>query len=147
MLQIGTKAPDFSLKDQDGNLHSINSYKGNWILVFFYPKDDTLFCIKEACSLRDNYSELKSRNVKVLGINQDDKDSHKSFKEKYNLPYILLSDEDKEVAKLYQAKGLLFTKRISYLINPEGNIEYAFPIVNSFSHGKDVLKVIEKSNN
>lgn len=139
MLKLETKAPDFTLPGSDGKTYSLSDYKGTWVVIFFYPKDNTLFCTKEACSIRDNFEEFKFDGVKTFGINSDSIESHKSFVNKYNLPFPLLTDSSEEVIKKYEAKGLIMVKRITYLISPEGTIKKAYGYVNSFTHGKDIL--------
>ena len=123
MLDIKTIAPDFKLLDQDGKEHSLSYHHGSYVLIYFYPKDDTPGCTKEACVIRDMYKDFESNGVKVFGISADSVESHKKFAEKYQLPFTLLSDSKKEVIKLYGADGALYTKRISYLIGPDGVIE------------------------
>lgn len=140
MLQSGIQAPEFSLPSNDGNKYNLADFKGSWILLFFYPADNTLFCTKEVCSVQNNFYELEKFGIKIFGINSDSIQSHKEFAKKHNLQYPLLSDSEFEVIKKYKAKGILTTKRISYLINPEGKIHKCYPFVNSFSHGSDILK-------
>ena len=94
-------APDFTLPDQNGTMHSLSQYKGKWVLIYFYPKDDTAGCTAEACGLRDNMPQFKKLNCVVLGISFDTVKSHKKFVDKFTLPFTLLSDEDKKVIKLY----------------------------------------------
>jgi len=119
------KTIDFSLTDQNGKVHKLSSYRGSWVLLYFYPKDDTPGCTKEACGFRDSLNELKKHNVVVLGVSADSVSSHQKFSQKYNLNFPLLSDEKKEVIKAYgvfgkkkfmgrEFEGIL---RISFLIN------------------------------
>ncbi len=138
-LKEGEKAPDFAALDQNGKQHSLAGYKGKWVLLFFYPKDGTYFCTKEVCSIRDYFKELKDKIV-VLGLSRDSVQSHKSFSSKHSLPFTLLSDPQKKIIEAYHAKGLLFTKRISYLINPEGKIAKIYPKISIQNHAKDVLQ-------
>jgi peroxiredoxin Q/BCP len=142
MLEIKTPAPNFKLLDQDGKEHSLNYHRGSFILIYFYPKDDTPGCTKEACVIRDMYKDFESNGVKVFGINSDSVESHKKFAEKYQLPFTLLSDPKKEVIKLYGADGTLFTKRISYLVGPNGMINKVYPDVDPATHGTEILKDI-----
>src|SRR3989344_1569394 len=95
-LKVGTKAPEFSLPDQNGKQHSLADYRGKWILLYFYPKDDTTGCTKEACAIRDNFANFEAINAKVLGVSKDSVESHKNFAQKYNLPFTLLSDTEKD---------------------------------------------------
>lgn len=142
MLETNTIAPDFKLPDQDNKTHSLSDYRGNYVLVYFYPKDDTAGCTKEACTIRDMYKDFESNNVKVFGISKDSTESHKEFAEKYQLPFTLLADTSEEVIKKYGADGTLFNKRISYLIDPEGKIVKSYPKVDPTEHGDEILKDI-----
>ncbi|MDA0771548.1 MAG: peroxiredoxin [Cyanobacteria bacterium] len=131
-------APDFSLIDENNQTHTLSDYKDQYVLIYFYPKDDTPGCTKEACSIRDSIHRFESKNIKVFGISSDSPASHKKFKNKYQLPFTLLSDQKKEVAKLYHADGILL-KRISYLIAPGGTILKHYPDVSPSSHAGDIL--------
>lgn len=142
MLQTKTKAPDFELQDQNGKTHKLSDYKGSKVLVYFYPKDDTPGCTKEACSIRDAHADFSKLNLVILGISSDSVESHKKFAEKYNLPFILLADTDKKVIKAYDADGL-FTKRISYLINEEGDIVKEYPNVDPNTHAAQIYEDIK----
>jgi len=123
-------AYDFTLPDQDGKKHSLSDYRGKWVILYFYPKDDTPGCTKEACSFRDNLSILVSKNMVVIGISADSPQSHRDFINKYKLNFLLLSDESKEVIKKYNAWGkkiaygkeVIGVQRKTYLINPKGEI-------------------------
>jgi peroxiredoxin Q/BCP len=133
---------DFILPDQDGQMHTLSDYQGKWVILYFYPKDDTTGCTKEACSFRDNLSSLASKNVVVLGVSADSPKSHREFIKKYNLNFLLLSDESKEVIKQYNAWGkkIVYGKEIigilrkTYLINPEGQIVKFYEKVNPDNH-------------
>ena len=142
MLEIKTSAPNFKLLDQDGKEHSLSYHRGSYVLIYFYPKDDTPGCTKEACVIRDMYKDFESNGVKVFGISSDSVESHKKFAEKYQLPFTLLSDPKKEVIKKYEAYGALFTKRISYLVGQNGMIEKVYPAVDPTNHGAEILKDI-----
>lgn len=147
-LKINQKAPNFKLKDQDGNLRKLSDFRGKWVLVYFYPKDDTPGCTKEACQIRDNFQDFKKLKIVVLGISTDSVESHKKFATKYNLPFLLLSDEKKEVVKKYgvwgtkkfMGKTYQGTLRTSFLINPEGKIVKIYENVNPTIHAEEVLK-------
>jgi len=142
------KAPDFSLPDQDGIVRTLSSYKGSWVLVYFYPKDDTPGCTKEACGFRDLASEYKKNNIVILGISKDSVASHKKFAEKYHLSFPLLSDETKDIIKAYGAwgekkfMGRVFdgVKRISFLINPDQMIQKEYLKVDVFNHSKEIVQ-------
>lgn len=143
MLKEHTQAPDFNLKDYTGDSHSLSQYEGQWVLLYFYPKDDTPGCTKEACMLRDYALEYEKNDIVVLGVSKDDELSHEKFISKYKLPFTLLSDPDQKIIEKYEAQNGLSTKRISYLINPEGVIEKAYNTVNPETHAEEVLKDIE----
>jgi len=142
MLTLKSIAPEFTLPDQEGKNHSLAFHHGQFVLLYFYPKDDTAGCTKEACVIRDMYKDFESNNVKLFGVSSDSIESHKKFAEKYDLPFTLLSDTNKNVIKAYEAKGLIMTKRISYLINPDGLIEKIYPNVDPAHHGAEILKDI-----
>lgn len=146
-LTIGEQAPNFALPDQDGVIHSLSQYNGQWILLYFYPKDDTPGCTKEACSIRDRFSELENLNIQVFGMSADLPKSHKKFSEKYTLPFTLLSDETKETLKKY---GVWGTKkfmgkeyegifRTSFLIDPSGMIVNIYENVKPEIHVEEIL--------
>jgi len=144
------KAFPFSLTDQNGSVHSLSDYAGKWIILYFYPKDDTPGCTKEACGFRDLAAEYKTKGVVVLGISKDNAASHKKFAEKHRLTFPLLSDAEGKTIKEYGAWGVKkFMGRTfegilrkSFLINPEGEIVKTYDKVDVFSHAKDVLKEI-----
>jgi peroxiredoxin Q/BCP len=144
MLKENTMAPDFELLDQEGKIHKLSTYQGSWVLLYFYPKDNTPGCTKEACMIRDYFPSFDKLNARVFGISSDSIQSHKDFAKKFELKFPLLSDEKKEVITLYAAKGVLFTKRISYLIDPKGSIAKTYDNVNPAIHAKEVLADLEK---
>lgn len=139
MLKKGDKAPNFNLPDENGKIHNLSEYAGEWVLVYFYPKDFTSGCTKEACLFRDNFSKLQ-KLIQILGISADSENSHKKFSEKYGLPFTLLSDTAKNTIKEYEANGLIFAKRVSFLINPDGVIEKVYDKVNPEIHAQQILK-------
>jgi peroxiredoxin Q/BCP len=138
-IREGDIAPDFTLVDQNGKAHTLSDYFGQKIVIYFYPKDDTPGCTKEACAIRDGYEEFISERIKVFGISYDDSESHKEFAEKYKLPFTLLSDTDKKTAKLYSANGILFAKRMTFLINEEGRIMKIFKNVDVSDHANEII--------
>jgi len=148
MLKTGMKAPDFALKDDRGNVHRLSDYRGRKVALYFYPKDDTPGCTKEACSFRDEFSEFEKRNVAVLGVSVDDESSHAAFREKYALPFTLLSDTDKKVVKLYgvwieknvYGKKSMGTDRKTFLIDEDGTIIHIFDKVKPEEHAGEVLQ-------
>ncbi len=141
MLKKGAKIIDFSLVDQDNVVHKLSDYSSGSVLLYFYPKDDTPGCTKEACMITEVYDDFKKVGIKVLGVSADSPESHKKFKQKYNLPFTLLSDIDKKVIKDYGAFSILFTKRISYLID-KGIIIKVYPKVDPATHAMEILKEI-----
>jgi peroxiredoxin Q/BCP len=156
MLKIGRKSPAFSLLDQNNETHTLKQYAGTWVLLYFYPKDDTPGCTKEACAIADVYKDFKRMKVTVLGVSKDTPKSHKKFAEKYSLPFTLLSDPSMEMMDTYGAfvektmygKKVRGTNRISYLINPEGKIAKSYPEVDPANHALELLtdiKVLQKA--
>lgn len=141
MLKEQTKAPEFIAFDQNNQKHSLSDYLGQYVILYFYPKDDTPGCTTEACSIRDNYSELQKKAV-IIGVSKDSISSHKEFVNKYNLPFTLLSDPNKEIIKTYDADGV-FTKRITYIINPKGIIIKIYPDVNPSTHVQEILNDLD----
>ena len=147
MLNIGQKAPDFSLMDQEGTCHNLGQYLGSWIVLYFYPKDDTPGCTKEACGFRDVFGELKKNNIIILGVSKDTVESHKKFNSKYHLNFTLLSDEDKAVIKQFGAWGKKKfmgreydgVLRITYLIDSKGFIKKIYEKVKPEEHANEIL--------
>lgn len=144
MLEENTIAPNFTIKNQDGKDVSLSDYAGKWTLIYFYPKDDTPGCTKEACALRDNFPFYEDTGIEILGISKDSPASHTKFIQKYSLPFTLLSDSEGSVAKTYGADGMLGTKRISYLVSPNGTIAKAYPKVSPATHAQEVLEDLKK---
>ena len=143
MLAVNDKAPDFKLADQNGNVLSLSDYLGRWLLIYFYPKDFTPGCTKEACSFRDNFSLYKDK-LEIVGISGDSVKSHEKFAEKYELPFPLLADPDKKTIKTYGADGIIFAKRTSFLLNPEGLIKKIYPKVDPAVHAEQIINDIDK---
>lgn len=147
-IAVGQQAPDFKLPDQNGKVHELKDYSGKWLLLYFYPRDNTPGCTTEACELRDNFSSLSKHNAQVLGISGDSIKSHASFAEKFKLPFPLLADENKELIKAYGVlveksmfgKKYLGIARSSFLIDPQGKIVKIYDKVKPNSHARDVLK-------
>lgn len=148
-LRTGDPAPDFNLPDQDGKIHSLSEFKGKKVVVYFYPKDDTPGCTTEACGFRDEWDVYKEHGIVVIGISYDSPKSHKKFQEKYQLPFLLLSDQEKQVAKTYGAyRDFLnkFTpKRMTFLINEDGQIIKIFEKVDVGNHAKEILEIFAES--
>lgn len=140
-LTTGTPAPDFKLADQEGALHTLEEFRGKWVLLYFYPKDDTPGCTLEACGLRDNFEAL-AKYLVVIGVSGDSIESHKKFTDKYDLPFLLLADTDKSLAESYGTNGFLFPKRTSFLIDATGVIVKIYENVNPSMHAKEIVSDI-----
>lgn len=144
---INDLAPDFSLPDQDDKIHKLSDYKGKWVLLYFYPKDNTPGCTTEACTLRDAFEEFDRKNAVVLGVSADSPKSHAGFASKHKLPFTLLSDENKEVLtaygvwakKKFLGKEYMGILRNSYLIDPKGKIVKIYEGVKPAKHAEEVL--------
>lgn len=150
-VSVNNPAPDFELLDETGTPRRLSDYRGKPVVLYFYPKDDTPGCTKEACSFRDDYSEYEKAGVVILGVSPDSPKSHAKFKEKYNLPFTLLADEDHQVCELYGAWGRKKfmgreydgVLRTTYLIGTDGTILRIFPDVKPDGHSKEVLAALE----
>ncbi|MGF1539563.1 MAG: peroxiredoxin [Pleurocapsa sp.] len=141
-LAVGTNAPAFTTIDDEGNTVSLSDFAGKIVVLYFYPKDDTPGCTKQAQSFRDNYAEYQGKDMVVLGISMDDQASHKQFKEKYGLPFTLLVDSDGAITKAYDVDGGGYAKRVTYIIDGEGKITRVDSNVNTSTHAQDVLASI-----
>lgn len=141
--EVGTAAPDFRLQDQNGKWHTLAEHRGQWIALYFYPKDQTPGCTKEACAFRDNIFAFQKMGALVLGVSLDDVKSHEEFAKKYSLPFSILADTDGTVAKQYGVLGnygiIKIAKRESFLIDPEGKIVKHYEKVDPDKHSADVL--------
>lgn len=152
MLSIGTIAPDFTLQDQNGVHVSLHDYNDTHVLVYFYPKDDTPGCTKEACSIAEVYSDFETLNITVIGVSKDSPKSHKKFAEKYNLPFRLLSDSEGKVIDAYGAwqnksmfgRSFMGVARISYLLSPKGVIVKVYPNVDPATHALQILSDVKE---
>ncbi len=150
MLTEGANALDFTLKNVDGEEIALSNFKGKKVVLYFYPKDDTPGCTKQACSFRDWYDDILDKGAVVIGVSPDNNESHIKFKEKFNLPFFLLSDNEHEVAQMYGAWGEknVYGKksvgmlRTTFIIDEEGKIIKVFKKVDTKNHGEDVLKYI-----
>ncbi|RJQ15591.1 thioredoxin-dependent thiol peroxidase [Candidatus Woesearchaeota archaeon] len=142
--------PDFALKDQHGKVHKFSDYKGKKIILYFYPKDDTPGCTKEACGFRDAFALFKKHNAVILGISADDEVSHKTFAEKYDLPFTLLSDPEKKVIEQFgvwkeksmYGKTFFGIVRTTFLMDEQGVVKKIFPKVNPEEHAKEILDAL-----
>jgi thioredoxin-dependent peroxiredoxin len=141
-IHIHDPAPTFSAVDQNGKMHRLADYRGRWLLLYFYPKDDTPGCTVEACQFRDNFSKLKEK-LEIVGVSADNQDSHQKFASKYVLPFTLLADPEREIIEEYGADNVLLPKRTSFLINPEGKVIKIYPKVNPQTHAEEIIKDVE----
>lgn len=150
MLEVGTKAPDFTLPDQDGVEHSLSDYRGKKVILYFYPKDNTAGCTKQACGFAELYPQIREKDAVVLGVSKDSVASHKRFQEKFNLPFTLLSDPDHRVIEKYgvwqekknYGKTYMGIVRTTYLIDEEGTIISAKGKVKAASNPEDTLELL-----
>ena len=151
MLAIGTKAPEFTLPDQNGEMRSLSDYKGQKVVLYFYPKDMTSGCTKQACAFSELYPQFREKGAVVLGVSKDSVASHKRFEEKYGLPFVLLSDTEKTVIEAYDVwkEKKLYGKvsygvvRTTYLIDEDGVIEKAFDKVKAADNPAQMLGALE----
>ncbi len=151
MLEVGDQAPAFELQDQDGAAHSLEDYRGRWLVLYFYPKDDTPGCTKEACGFRDASDGLAALDAAVIGVSADDADAHRKFAQKYELNFPLLVDPEKSVLEGYGAwtekqmygKRYMGVARITYLIDPDGRIAQVWPKVKAEGHADEVRAALE----
>ncbi|RMF41100.1 MAG: thioredoxin-dependent thiol peroxidase [Anaerolineae bacterium] len=152
-LQAGISAPDFTLPDETGAPRTLSEFRGKPVVLYFYPKDDTKGCTTEACNFRDDYSAYEQAGVVILGVSPDSPKSHAKFKEKYNLPFPLLADTEKEVCQMYQVWGLKKfmgreyegVLRTTYLISPDGEILQVFEKVRPAQHSRQVLDALREA--
>ena len=138
-LKVGDKAPEFALYDQDNKLHKLSDYKGQRLIIYYFPKADTPGWTKEACGFRDIYSEYKRAGIIVFGISYDSSKSLKKFKNKYALPFNFLSDTKKEVAVKYGAAGTGWPRRVTFVIDKNGKIEKIYNKINVNTHAEQIL--------
>ncbi|MGW8144700.1 MAG: thioredoxin-dependent thiol peroxidase [Anaerolineales bacterium] len=151
-ISAGQNAPDFTLPDESGKYHSLSDYRGKTVVLYFYPEDDTPGCTKEACGFRDDYSVYQKAGVTVIGVSPDSSTSHTKFIHKYELPFTLLSDPDREVINLYKVWGKKknFGReyegviRTTYLIDEDGKIAKVLENVVAAKHSEKILEALEK---
>lgn len=150
-LEPGQQAPDFAAPTQDGDRLRLSDYRGQWVALYFYPKDDTPGCTKQACNLRDGYRDLQHAGIAVVGVSEDDVSSHERFAEKYDLPFPLVADPDRDVLNAYGVYGkrnmygntFVGTARTTYLIDPDGVIRHVFKRPKTSAHTGEILKKFE----
>lgn len=150
-LKVGDVAPGFELMNQHGESISLDAQKGKWVVLYFYPKNDTPGCTTEACSFRDNINSLIAQEAVILGVSVDNAESHKEFSQKYKLPFSLLADEEAVVAKKYDAvldlKVIKFAKRHSFIIDPQGKIAKIYRDVDPREHVREVMADLKTFQN
>lgn len=147
-LKIGDKAPDFSVKDQSGKQVNLSDFKGKKVVLYFYPKDNTPGCTAEACNLRDNYSAFQKAGYEILGVSKDDEKSHQKFIDKFELPFTLLADTEKDIHEKYgtwveksmYGRKYMGTKRVTFVIDEDGKIEDIIEKVKTKEHTAQILK-------
>lgn len=151
MPEVGQSAPSFTSRIGNGSEISLSDFAGSWVLLYFYPEDNTTLCTKQACNLRDNFAELTANGIQVIGVSDDDEESHQRFSDRYELPFPLIADTDRSVMNAYGTYGeknlygriVVGTKRTSFLIDPEGVIRHIFKRPKSAKHSEEVLSKFE----
>jgi peroxiredoxin Q/BCP len=152
LVETGKPAPEFDVTDQKGSRRSLKNLRGKWVVLYFYPKDDTPGCTVEACKFRDSLAEIKKRGAVVLGVSPDDEKSHQKFIDKFSLPFDLLADTDKKIAEAYgvwQEKSMYGRKymgvaRTTYLIDPDGKVAHRWDKVKPEGHDAEVLAKLDE---
>jgi thioredoxin-dependent peroxiredoxin len=140
---MGARAPDFRLQDQNGKWHKLSDYRGKWVALYFYPKDQTPGCTTQACEFRDNIFAFREANAQIIGVSTDDVESHQKFSEKHSLPFPILADPKKEIVKTYGVLSFTgFAKRETFVIDPEGVIVKRYAVGDPKGHSQEVLKDI-----
>jgi len=143
-IKIGQSAPNFEAIDQHGNLHTLENFKGKWLVMYFYPKDDTPGCTKQACAFRDDLKKLSDLDAQVIGISVDNTLSHAEFANKYNLPFPLLADNKTDISKKYYSLinlGIIkFAQRNTFLIDPQGRIAKVYLSVSATRNSTDIIE-------
>lgn len=146
--EVGKPAPDFNLPDQNGKLHVLKDYRGKWLVLYFYPRDDTPGCTQEACAFRDDLQQITALGAQVVGVSVDDSSSHAEFAKKYHLPFPLLADQTTGTAARYGAlMDLVFIKvarRYTFLIDPQGNVGKVYLSVETSRHSKEIIEDLKK---
>ncbi len=152
MLELKQAAPDFSLYDAQKTLHTLADYQGRWLVIYFYPKDNTPGCTKEACALRDDNEQFNALNADIIGISTDNSQSHLDFSAKQSLPFTLLADPDGKVSKaaygaLFKLGPIKFCKRHSFIIDPTGHIAKIYRSVSPALHSQELLQDLQQIQN
>lgn len=150
MLEVGIIVQDFSMPDSEGNIRKLSEFYGKSVVLYFYPKDDTPGCTTQACTYRDQYEDFTSKNIQVIGISKDTPDKHKVFKEKYHLPFILLSDYETEICEYFgvwieksmYGKKYMGIQRATFILDAQGIITHVFQKVSPENNAQDILSVL-----
>ena len=138
-LSEGITAPNFTAKDDEGNSVSLADFEGKTVVLYFYPKDDTPGCTKQACSFRDSYADYEGKDITVLGVSRDDESSHKAFKDKFSLPFPLIVDTDGTISQAYEVEGGGYAKRVTFVIDGKGVIKKVYESIKTDTHATDIL--------
>ena len=138
-LSEGITAPNFTAKDDEGNSVTLADFEGKTVVLYFYPKDDTPGCTKQACSFRDSYADYEGKNIAVLGVSRDDAASHQAFKDKFSLPFPLIVDTDGTISQAYEVDGGGYAKRVTFVIDSKGVIKKVYESIQTDTHATDVL--------
>jgi thioredoxin-dependent peroxiredoxin len=141
-LAVGTKAPDFNVRDTNGNTVTLAGLAGKKVVMYFYPKDDTPGCTKQACSFRDNYAVYQDKGIVILGVSTDSEADHQAFTAKFDLPFPLLADINGEIMRAYDVDGGSYAKRVTYAIDETGNIVLVDASVKTDTHANDILTAL-----
>ena len=142
---VGAAAPDFRLQDQHGKWHQLSDYRGKWVALYFYPKDQTPGCTTQACEFRDNVFAFREAGAQILGISVDDVESHKKFSEKHSLPFPILADPKKQTVKTFDVLSFTgFAKRETFIIDPQGVIVKRYVVGDPKGHSQEVLRDIQQ---
>jgi thioredoxin-dependent peroxiredoxin len=142
LLPVGANAPEVEGKDAKGSVVKLSALKGRYAIVFFYPKDDTPGCTKEACGFRDAYDRFARAGIGIFGVSRDSEASHRAFQDKYGLPFALVADPSGAVQRAYRVPGENVAKRVSFLVGPNGKIAQVWPDVDAAGHATEVLDAI-----
>lgn len=150
MLEVGTIVKDFSLPDSEGNIRKLSEFYGKPVVLYFYPKDDTPGCTTQACTFRDQYEEFTSKNIQVIGISKDTPKSHQAFKQKYHLPFVLLSDNENEICEYFgvwieksmYGKKYMGIQRATFILDAHGIITHVFQKASPENNAEDILNVL-----
>lgn len=144
--KVGERAPDFEAQATGNKTIRLSDLRGHWVVLYFYPKSFTPGCTTEACTLRDAYGKIQSQGAVILGVSLDNIETQERFKKEYNLPFDLISDHDKKIAKAYGVLGVggLYAKRVTFLIDPEGRVAHVFEKVDPARHDREVYETLKK---